>query len=116
MTEQHSLLERIGAGSGILFVVLMIVGFGIVGEVSDELESRPAAEIARDYVDRSSDAEVGGIIQLFGLLAFFFFLAYFHRHLRNAEGEGGWLASVAYAGGVSNDWGLPGCLGNPVRD
>ncbi len=33
--------------------------------------------------------------------ALLWFIGYLHGHLRRAEGEGGWLASVALAGGIT---------------
>ena len=40
------------------------------------------------------------MIGLVGVASFFLFIAYFRRRLQQAEGEGGWLASAAYGGGL----------------
>ena len=55
-----------------------------------------AAELETDQDQR----EIGGYIILFGWLSFFWFLAFFRHQLQIAEGEGGWLTSVAYGGGL----------------
>ena len=50
--------------------------------------------------DRSDLAEIGSLIALSGLVFFFGFLAFLRRQLQQAEGEVGWLTSMAYGGGL----------------
>ena len=88
-----------GALTGILFVVLVAVSMGITRGIDIE-PSDSSIEIAREYVDRSDQADTGALIGLVGLVIFFGFLAYFRRRLQQAEGDGGWLTSTAYGGGL----------------
>ncbi len=91
--------KLVGAFSGVLSVVLMGVGMGIAGDSGVEPTDSPGV-IARAFIDRADDAEIGGIIALFGILFFFPFLAYFRTRLRSAEGENGWLTAAMYGGGL----------------
>lgn len=94
--------DRIGALSGVLFAVLMMAGFGIgQGAIAGDLDpDSPSATIAKALADGSDQLQRAGIVLLFGLLSFFWFLGYLRRTLQAAEGEGGWLGSVAYGGGL----------------
>jgi len=92
-------MSRIGALAGILFVILIVVGFLVRGDVDSE-PSDPSAEIARELENDRDQRDAGSFIGLFGWLSFFWFLAYFRKRLQEAEGEAGWLTSVAYGGGL----------------
>ena len=72
---------------------------GVAGDAGLE-PSDPAAEIARGLADQSDRVETASMIVLGGLAFFFGFLAYFRSRLQQAEGEGGWLTSTAYGGGL----------------
>ncbi len=96
---KNRIWDSVGALSGVLFTVLVSVGLGMAGSADVEPDD-PSAEIARVFVDRSDQAGLGTMIGLLGLVFFFGFLAYFRRRLQQAEGEGGWLTSVAYGGGL----------------
>ena len=80
--------------------MLLAIGAFIIGDPGVEPTDTSDA-IARAFIDRSDDAELGGIIGLVGILFFFPFLAYFRNRLRNAEGEDGWLTSTVYGGGLA---------------
>lgn len=99
MVDRNVIWNRLGAFTGVIFVVLLAVGMGIA-QNPDVEPSDPSIEIARAYVDRSDQAEIGAMIGLVGLVFFFGFLAFFRRRLQQAEGEGGWLTSTAYGGGL----------------
>ena len=88
-----------GALTGIVFVALLAVSMGVAGDAGLE-PSDPAAEIARGLADQSDRVETASMIVLGGLAFFFGFLAYFRSRLQQAEGEGGWLTSTAYGGGL----------------
>jgi len=94
----------VGPLTGIVFVVLLVLSVGISGSVRDDIDdsitSTSAAEAANVLVDRRDQVRIGGTIGLFGLLFFFGFLAYFRSLLQRAEGEGGWLTSMAHGGGL----------------
>lgn len=92
-------MGRIGALAGILFVILIVVGFIVQGDVNPE-PSDPSAAIARELENDRDQRDAGSYIGLLGWLSFFWFLAYFRKRLQEAEGEGGWLTSGAYGGGL----------------
>ena len=97
----NTLWERLGALSGIVFVVRLVVSGGITQSNDADLSPEsPSTEIAREFVDQSGQDEVGILVAFVGLIFFFWFLAYFRLHLEQSEGEGGWLHSVAYGGGL----------------
>ncbi len=99
MVDRNATWDLLGAFTGVIFVVLMVVSMGIVGDPDVE-PSDPSAQIAKAYADGSDEATTGALIGVAGLVFFFGFLAYFRRHLERAEGEGGWLTSTAYGGGL----------------
>ena len=88
-----------GALTGIVFVVLMFVSMAVAGDPDLE-PGDPSAKIATVLAIRSDKVETASMIGLVGLAFFFGFLGYFRRRLQQAEGEGGWLAEVAYGGGL----------------
>ena len=95
--------DIVGALTGIVFVVLLIISVAFTPGIRDDIDSitsTPAAEAANVLVDRSDQTNVGSFIGLFAFLFFFGFLAYFRSRLQQAEGEGGWLTSLAYGGGL----------------
>ena len=96
--------DLVGPMTGIIFVVLLVFSIGTNGSVRDDLDSSitraSADEAAKVLVERRDQATTSGYIGLFGLAFFFGFLAYFRSRLQRAEGEGGWLTSMAYGGGL----------------
>jgi hypothetical protein len=84
--------------TGVAFVVLAIVGFLVGGEPPDA--DSPVQEIVDHYRD-NEDAVVAGalIVGLAGALLIFF-AGVLRKVLRQAEGEGGVLSIVAFAGAV----------------
>ena len=74
---QGRIWPRLGAISGVLFVVLL---FG------------PSST--------GSDARIVVVLELIAMLFFIPFLGYLYSVLRQAEGEGGWLAATAFGAGL----------------
>lgn len=91
--------DRIGPLSGIIFAVLFPISISLGGGANPDPED-PAADIARHFTDKQSEVEIGVYAGLLATFFLFWFLAYLYSHLRQAEGEGGWLASAAYGGGL----------------
>jgi len=91
--------NRLGALTGPLFVLLIIVGFAVGGEPPDA-----KAENAQEIVDFwSSDGTKRGISAVLeGLAAavFVFFGGYLRRALDTAQAGRGWLPAVAFAGTI----------------
>ena len=96
--------DIVGPLTGIVFVVLLVISLGFKGDLRGDLgnsiTSASAAEAADVLVDRLDQVKTASYIMLFGLAFFFGFLAYFRSRLQRAEGEGGWLTSMAYGGGL----------------
>ena len=101
---KNRIWDLAGPLTGIVFVVLLVLSFGIPGSVRGDLDgsitSTSAADAAKLLVERSDQVRTSSFIELFGLAFFFGFLAYFRSRLQQAEGEGGWLTSMAYGGGL----------------
>jgi hypothetical protein len=84
--------------TGVGFVVLTIIGFVIIGEPPDAGE--PAEEIVEHYTDNKDSIMAGTFIGLPGIALFVFFFGYLRQVLREAEGPGGILSLVAFAGAL----------------
>jgi hypothetical protein len=73
------LLRRLGAASGIFFVVLSLLGSDVLG---------------------GTETEVGVLVELIGFAFFPFFLGSLWVCLRSAEDDGGWLSAIAFGTGL----------------
>ena len=72
---------RLAAASGAFYVVAVLVGGGIMdGE--------------------GALARAGYVLAVLGFTAFVVFVAFLHRILRDAEGAGGWVATLALGAGL----------------
>jgi hypothetical protein len=91
--------ELIAPLTGAAFVIVVVIGFIVAGEPPEAKDST-AQEIVNHYVD-NKDSTIAGAF-LAGLAAVF--LVFFGGHLRRvlsaAEGEGGMLSAVAFAGTI----------------
>jgi hypothetical protein len=74
---QGRIWPRLGALSGVLFVVLLM------GSTST-----------------GSDAQIVIVLELIAILLFLPFLGYLYSVLRRAEGEGAWLSATAFGAGL----------------
>ena len=84
--------------TGIVFVALGIAAFALQGEppsADDEVE-----EIVSFYVDDKDKIEVGAALATLAAGFLVFFAGYLRKVLRAAEGEGGALSLIAFAGAV----------------
>ena len=93
--------ERWAPISGIVFVVLMVVGSMFIGDVP--LPDAPGAEIAGYLADSSRQTTnlIGAYLWVVGALAFLWFLTRLRNELRRAEGGTGALSSLAHGAGVA---------------
>jgi hypothetical protein len=91
--------ERIGAATGIAFVIFLIASFVVIPEAPPSL-SDPVGDIKSFYVDHSGNIQASAFLT--GIAAFFFlwFLGSLTTALRRAEGEGGRLSTIVFGAGV----------------
>jgi hypothetical protein len=94
-------IERWAPIGGIIFVVLMVVGSMLVGDVPDP--DAPEQEIAT-YLGNNADHMrniAGAYLWVVGALAFIWFLTRLRNDLRRAEGGTGALTNVVFGSGVA---------------
>ena len=84
--------------TGVLGVVLLIVGFAVQGEAPDVDE--PARKIVDHFVDNKDAVMIGAALQALAVTALVFFFAHVSRVIRVAEGDRGILSRVAFGGGL----------------
>ena len=84
--------------TGVLFVVLVIVGGAIQGEPPDIDKNVQA--IVDHYSDDKDSIRIGTLLIAWGLVAWLFFAGVVRRVLRAAEGDGHTLSLVAFGGAV----------------
>ncbi len=91
--------ERLGNWAGVAYAVLGFIGSSLlpIGKVGPE---DSAAEIARQLADDRGRVSAGILLTMLSLFFLLVFLSWLHRYLRDAEGEGGWLATLALIGGA----------------
>ena len=89
--------------TGILFIVLVIVGFSISGEPPDPTD-QSAHEIVDFYVDNKSSVIISSVLEALAGALFIFFGGYLFRTLRAAGAES--TAIVTLAGTVAFALGL----------
>jgi hypothetical protein len=96
-----SQVERWAPIGGIVFVVLMVVGSSLVGDVP--APDAPEQEIAGYLADSDNHIRniIGAYLWVIGALAFLWFLTRLRTDLRRAEGGTGALSTVAFAAGVA---------------
>jgi hypothetical protein len=99
-TTRHGLLlDRVAALSGIVAVGLLLAYISVAAP--DAEWEDPSGVIATSLADHRDTAKIAGYLGLAAAFALLWFIGYLHGHLRRAEGDSGWLASVALAGGIT---------------
>jgi hypothetical protein len=88
--------ERIGALTGVAFVVVLIIGAIIGGEPPDA--ESPVQEIVDHYADNKTSIQVGAFVGMAAMVLLVFFGAHLRSVLRDAEGEGGILSALTLVG------------------
>lgn len=95
-----SLWYRLAAATGIIFVVLVGVGYLVVGEAPlDATASNDA--IKAYYVGNRAPLLAQAYLQGVGAIAFLWFVGALRSALRPSETEGGRLSATAFGGGVA---------------
>lgn len=95
--------RRTGTGAllpltGVLFVVLTIVSFLVMGETPDADD--PIREVVDYWADHEGQAIVGALLASLGAISLIFFGATLRRTIRRGEDGGGILSVAALAGGI----------------
>jgi hypothetical protein len=85
--------------TGILFVVLVVVSFALVGETPDATEDS-AEEVLDFYADDDDRIALGSILGGVGAVFLLFFAGWLRKVLRRAEGPDGVLSAVSFGGAV----------------
>jgi hypothetical protein len=82
--------------TGVLFFVLLIVSFIVMGEPKDAEE--PVEEIVGFYVDNKDEVQIGAMLGVLGGLLLMTFGAYLRSVLRGAVGDESVLPTLAFSG------------------
>jgi hypothetical protein len=90
---------RYGATTGILAVILILVGFSIFGTDIPDADGS-AQQWQNFFVDHQDRIQTGLTLAGVGLFFFVWFLGSLRDAIAGAEGGGGRLASIAHGGGL----------------
>ena len=90
--------QRIGALTGVLFVILVIVAFAVGGETPGTDDS--TREIVSYYVNNDTEQIIAAGLLAWASVALLFFLGSLRQTLRRATGDDGGLSAVVMLGGV----------------
>jgi hypothetical protein len=85
--------------TGIVAVALIVAVFAIAGEGPDATK-KTAQEVAKFYEDNDTQQTVAAFLTVPAAVAFLFFGGFWRRVLRDAEGPGGSLSTVAFGGSI----------------
>jgi hypothetical protein len=83
---------------GLVFIVLVIVGFAVGGEPPDLDEG--AAEAAEFYLDNEDEVVIGSLIQGLAAVVFVFFGGVLRSRLREVEDPRGTLSAIVFGGTI----------------
>ena len=97
-------LNRFVPLSGILGVVLVLVGFIVAGSTPDL--DKPVSEIQSFYVSHDSDLTASGILLAIGALFFLVFFCSLRNFLRKAEPGDAGASTYSFAAGIMVTVGL----------
>ena len=89
-------LKRLVPLSGILAVILVVIGFLVTGETPDT--DAPAQEVASFYTSHDSDLSASGILLALGALFFLVFFAALRNFLRRSEPADAGASTFSFAG------------------
>ncbi len=99
--SERPLWDRLGALSGILFVLLTVAAMA-VGSTPMELQpEQSAASLARELAENRDGSYAGMRLLLVAVFFLFWFLALLRDRLATAEQGKGWASSVAFAAGLA---------------
>jgi len=94
----HRTFERIGAASGLAFVLLAVLS-GFIYPQQPRVDATPAATLAWVH-DHHAALQAGMIFDFFAAAALLWFVGYLHRVLVRAEGDQETLAPMVFGSGI----------------
>jgi hypothetical protein len=103
--SNHLLWQRLGAASGIVYVVVLLGPDLIQGGPSEEPTMTVAEAIVHSCAITTAAQPTDAVIPILhtlGFLFFLFFLGSLWSALRRAEGDDGWLSAAAFGGGLAS--------------
>ena len=91
--------NRLAPAAGIAYALLAFLGSSLlpIGKVQPQ---DTTAAIAHRFTEDRGRVSAGVLLLLFSLFFLMVFVAWLHRWLREVEGPGGWLATLALIGGA----------------
>ena len=95
MTTRGSM---VGALTGVVAVVLIVLGFIIGGDTPDIEDS--GDQVLEFYLDEEGSQIASSILVVYGAMLFVFFAATLRGRLRRAEETGAVLSTAAFGGGL----------------
>ncbi|MDA0798998.1 MAG: hypothetical protein O2884_10060 [Chloroflexi bacterium] len=103
---ESAMWDRIGAVSGILFAVLVVISLQVsLGTGETTAPTDVAGIVAIDYNQRSEDLRFGAFLMAASVFFLLWFLPFLRHRLERAQGgqgQGhGWMPSVAYGAGIT---------------
>jgi hypothetical protein len=90
--------DWLGPATGIVFVVLLAVTLILAGEGVDPKDG--AEEVLSYYNDNEDQVLISGFLGGLAAVFFLFFAGWVRKVLRDAEGPGGALSAVSFAGAI----------------
>lgn len=84
--------------TGVAFVVVLVVTLILAGEGVDPKDG--VEEVVQYYSDNEDQVLVSGFLGGLAVIMFLFFAGWLRKVLRDAEGPGGALSAVAFAGAI----------------
>lgn len=93
--------ERYGPWTGVLAVVLWVVGFVIMMSPGGVAQDASPEQVLDYHRTNGVPLIAGGFVFMLGVLSFVWFLGTLAGSLRSAEGGAGRVASIAFGGGVA---------------
>ena len=90
--------DWLAPATGIVFVVLLAVTLILAGDGVDPKDG--AEEVLQYYSDNEGEVMASGFLGGFAVIFFLFFAGWLRKVLREAEGPGGALSAVSFAGAI----------------
>lgn len=100
MSRTELLLERIGALSGVAFIVAFIIGQVASGDSNSPNPDDPAAVIATYLTQNAVDQDLSISVSLFAIACLIVFVSYLRQVIQRAEGVPSFLSGITWAGGL----------------